>query len=103
MGNVGAGAYDQLTAEAAVKVCGFDSSQTVVDRNLAAGRTVFVGSANDSSLQSRIINRASVRLVLLAMADHRANLNVAKSLGTHSPEIKIAATARYPDEEDGAA
>jgi glutathione-regulated potassium-efflux system ancillary protein KefC len=80
-------------------VCGFDSCPDVVAANVAAGRCVHHGDGTDLNLVHRVENREDVRLVLLAMADHRANLSVATVMGVRRSDIKLAATAKHDDEE----
>ncbi len=101
LGGVGGGAYDYYTEHTDLKVCGFDSCAEVVAANVEAGRCVHLGDATDLHLVHRIENRDEVRLVLLAMADHRANLSVARVLAQRKTGvlIKISATAKHDDEE----
>jgi hypothetical protein len=102
VGGVGRGAYDYYAEHTDLKVCGFDSCPAVVAANVEAGRCVYHGDATDLNLVHRIENRDEVRLVLLAMADHRANLSVARVLTQRKADassIKITATAKHDDEE----
>ncbi len=99
LGGVGRGAYDYYTKHTDLKVCGFDSSPEVVAKNVAAGRLVYHGDGTDVNLVHRIENRDQVRLVLLAMADHRANVSVAREVGRHRSDVKLSATAKHADEE----
>jgi glutathione-regulated potassium-efflux system ancillary protein KefC len=99
VGEVGRGAYDYYTEHTDMKACGFDSCAEVVTNNVAAGRCVYHGDATDMHLVHRVENWDEVRLILLAMADHRANRSVARVLGKRNSGVKIAATAKHADEE----
>lgn len=99
VGGVGRGAYDYYAEQTDMKVCGFDSCPEVVDENVAAGRCVYHGDGTDINLLHRVENHNDVRLVLLAMADHRANVSVARAIAHEDPSLKISATAKHDDEE----
>ncbi|CAA6693243.1 MULTISPECIES: cation:proton antiporter [unclassified Lentimonas] len=99
VGGVGRGAYDYYTEHTDMKVCGFDSCPDVVAKNVAAGRLVYQGDGTDINLLHRLENRDEVQLVLLAMADHRANLSVARVMGPRRSDVKVSATAKHDDEE----
>lgn len=99
LGDVGRGAYDYYKDHTDMNVCGFDSCPEVVAQNVEAGRRVYHGDATDMNLIHRVENREEVRLVLLAMADHRANVSVARAIGAHRSNVKVSATARHADEE----
>lgn len=101
VGGVGRGAYDYYVEHTDLKVCGFDSCAEVVAANVEAGRCVYHGDATDLGLVQRIENRDEVRLLLLAMADHRANLSVARAFARQKLDgspIKISVTAKHDDE-----
>ena len=99
VGRVGRGAYDYYTEHTDIKVCGFDSNPEVVAKNVEAGRLVYHGDGTDINLLHRVDHRDQVRLVLLAMADHRANLSVARAIDSRGSGVKVSATAKHADEE----
>jgi predicted Kef-type K+ transport protein len=98
MGRVGAGAYDELVKRQGEVVVAVDRSNGVVGANVAAGRHVVRGDALDSDFWERVRLHPHVDLVVMAMNDHRANVEAVRRVKTFIPEVRIAAAASYPDE-----
>lgn len=96
MGQVGAGAYDYLTAHGA-SVLGIDFHPDCVDRNHRAGRNVIVGDATDCHFWLRVEERTEVEQFFLAMGDH-ANLEVTGLLRRTGYTGIIATTTKYEDQ-----
>ncbi|MFQ5972698.1 MAG: cation:proton antiporter, partial [Alphaproteobacteria bacterium] len=98
MGQIGRGVYDYLQGRYPDQVIGIESNLTRVQEHRAAGRNVIHGDATDSDFWERLPEEAQVRLVLLAMPEHGANLYAARRLAAgHYPGF-VAALAQFPDE-----
>ncbi|MGD9017814.1 MAG: cation:proton antiporter [Desulfobacterales bacterium] len=107
MGRVGAGAYDYMRRHYGGKVLGIDHDAATVAANLAADRRVIHNDATDSEFWANIQPSGKIKLVMLAMPQHTANLFALRRIVNSDYGGKIAATARYDDEmkelEDGGA
>lgn len=97
MGRVGTGAYDYLHERYGDCVLGIDAEGCTVQRQCSAGRTVIEGDATDSDLWLRITG-GKVQIVMLAMTDHAANLDVVRRLKDSAYKGVVAASAKYDDE-----
>jgi hypothetical protein len=98
MGRVGAGAYDELVRRRGNVVLGVDRREETVEANQAAGRVMVRGDALDSDFWDRMRLHPGTELVVLAMGDHRANLEAVRRVKQFLPDVRIAATATFPDE-----
>ena len=98
MGRVGQGAYDELVRRNGNVVLGVDRRDETVASNLQAGRNVLRGDALDLDFWERLRLRPGLQLAVLAMSDHDANLEAARQVKDLLPDIRIAATATYPDQ-----
>lgn len=98
MGRVGTGAFDELAVRIGGAILGVDRDDETVESNRVAGRNVIRGDALDRDFWERLRLRPGLRLAILAMSDHHANLEAARRVREYLPDIRIAATARYPDQ-----
>ncbi len=98
MGRVGTGAYDELVRRQGAVVLGVDRSDEIVATNAAADRRVVRGDALDNDFWERVRLHSGIELVVMAMNDHRANMEAVRRVKAYLPEVKIAAAATYPDE-----
>ena len=98
MGRIGARAYDRLVAHLGRPIIGLDHDEETVRRNLQEGRNVILGDATDSDFWSRVRSRRRISLVVLAMADHSANLYMVRQFRAQSLDSTIAATAQFEDQ-----
>ncbi|MHC4991813.1 MAG: cation:proton antiporter domain-containing protein [Planctomycetota bacterium] len=98
MGRVGSGAYDVMRTHYGDAVLGVDVDTKTIETHVAAGRNVVRGDATDLDFWERVRGSGHVELVLLALSDHQANLDVARILADTGFQGKLAATARYADE-----
>ncbi|MEM9056385.1 MAG: cation:proton antiporter family protein [Pseudomonadota bacterium] len=96
-GRVGRGAFNALHKMAGDRVWGMDASRELIDRQRAEGLHVFVGDAENADVWE-LIDVASIRLVLLAVASVDDNRNIANQLRRAGYAGPIAAIARYDDE-----
>lgn len=101
MGRVGTGSYRVFQERyGADRVVGVDSNPDRVRLLKEAGMNVIEGDAADADFWERVDASHDVRIVLLAMANHRANVHVATLVHEDEHPVFIAATANYPEEED---
>ena len=100
MGRVGSGAYDELIARHNLSVLGVDRSEEGALHQQAAGRNVIRGDALDAEFWVRVSLDPGVKLIVLAMNEHSANVAAVDRLRQFLPDVPIAAIARHPDETD---
>lgn len=98
MGRVGDGAYDELVRRRGQVVLGIDRDKEAVARNKEAGRRIVRGDALDTEFWDRISLHHRIDLVVLAMGDHKANLEAVNRIKGFLPDARIAAAALFPDE-----
>lgn len=101
MGRVGRAAYDRLQ-EHGMTVAGVDSDSSRVERLIREGRRVVEGDGSDTEFWERLIGREHVRVAVIAMPRHSANVSAVRALRTGGFAGTIAAAARYEDEVDQA-
>ncbi len=97
MGRIGTGAYDFMRAHYGETVIGFESNPDKAKGHREAGRNVILGDATDSDFWERL-EPGKVRLLMLAMPQLSANLDVVQRLADSAYEGLITAVAHYPDE-----
>ena len=100
MGRVGTGAYEALRGELEMRVLGVDNDTAVVNEQLAAGRDVVKGDPTDIDFWERVAQEAHVRVVMLALPNHQANLDAAFEVRQSqvAPEVWLAAIAHHDDD-----
>lgn len=98
MGRIGAGAYDELIARRGNVVLGVDRTESNVARQAAEGRHVIRGDALDTEFWGRLQLDSKIKLIVLAMSDHQANLAAVRRVRQFLPDARIAATASYADD-----
>jgi len=100
MGRIGTAAYDDMRNRHGDIVIGVDFDPKVAKEHQDAGRNVILGDATDIDFWDRAMagGQKKIRIVMLAMADHRANLNAVKELSKRKYGGMVAATARYDDQ-----
>ena len=98
MGRVGAGAYDEFVKREGEVVLGVDRGEQAVAHNEGAGRRIVKGDALDSDFWERVCLHLHLELVVMAMNDHRANLEAVRRVKQFLPEVRVAAAATYPDQ-----
>lgn len=100
MGRVGSGAYDKMRElHGDDKVVGVDFDDELVKRHQAERRNVLHGDPSDADFWEKIEQDHSIELVMLALPNLQANLDALEQLQKISFPGRIAATARFPDEE----
>ena len=101
MGRVGTAAYDEMRARQGDIVIGIDFDREVVEKHRSGGRNVIRGDATDIDFWARArmaAGKTKLRMVLLAMPDHAANLQAAKELHVDKFKGIIGATAHFQDQ-----
>jgi predicted Kef-type K+ transport protein len=100
IGRIGIAAYEDMHEKYGEIVIGIDFNFEVVEKHRQTGRNVIVGDATDIDFWERVTSgsREKLRMVILAMPDHKANMNALNELTQMQFKGKIAATAVYDDE-----
>jgi predicted Kef-type K+ transport protein len=100
IGRIGTAAYDDMREKFGEIVIGIDFNYEVVEKHRQAGRNVITGDATDIDFWERVSagGRDRIRMVILAMSDHTANLNAIEELNQRQYTGRIAAMARFDDE-----
>jgi hypothetical protein len=79
-------------------VVGVDSDGSRVNHLTQEGLSVVEGDASDAELWTRLRGRDNIRIAVIAMPRHGANLAAVHTLRNCGFEGTIAAVARYEDE-----
>jgi predicted Kef-type K+ transport protein len=98
MGRVGFAAYQRLTDHYRLRVVGVDYDGPRVQRLAAEGLRVIEGDATDLYFWNQLRRSDSVRIAVLAMPRHGANVTALECLRESGFSGKVAAVARYDDE-----
>jgi predicted Kef-type K+ transport protein len=100
MGRVGTAAYDEMRVRQDDIVIGIDFDADVVKIQQAAGRNVILGDATDIDFwaRARMGGQDKLRMVMLAMPGHAANMQAVKELVAIKFDGLIAATAQFDDQ-----
>jgi predicted Kef-type K+ transport protein len=100
MGRVGTAAYDEMRAKHGDLVIGIDFDADIVNQHRAAGRNVILGDATDIDFWARaqMGGPTRLRLVVLAMPNHTANMRAVEELKSRKFKGMITATAQFDDE-----
>ncbi|MCP3669022.1 MAG: cation:proton antiporter [Gammaproteobacteria bacterium] len=100
MGRVGSGAYDKMRELHGETVVGIDFDTESIIRHRSEGRNVLLGDPSDADFWNKIKQDHNIVLVMLALPNLQANLDTLEQLREISFPGRVAATARYPDEEE---
>ena len=96
MGRVGSGAYDELCSRFGSHVIGVDVDAAVVEAHREAGRRAIRGDATDPDFWLRC--PGDVRVVLVAMSDHVANLFAVREVRSGPAQPFVVAAAQFADQ-----
>ncbi len=99
MGRVGSGAFEKLRLIHGDKVLGIDFDSDRIAQHYEQGRKVLRGDPSDPDFWAKVDKNHSIDLILLALPNLRANMDALEQLREISYAGRIAATARFPDEE----
>lgn len=98
MGRVGTGAYEVLIERLGPRVVGLDHDRDQVRRHVENGRRVQHGDGIDHELWEELQGKlSSIPLVVLALHDHKSNLEIIRLLKQHEYQGVIAAVATFDD------
>lgn len=98
MGRVGLAAYQRLTDHYHYRVVGVDYDGPRIDRLADEGLRVIEGDATDLYFWNQLRRSESVRIAVLAMPRHGANVTALACLRESGFSGQVAAVARYQDE-----
>ncbi|MAU81995.1 cation:proton antiporter [Gordonia sp. GW1C4-4] len=98
MGRVGFAAYQRLTDHYGLRVVGVDYDGPRIGRLADAGLRVIEGDATDLDFWNQLRHSDSVRIAVLAMPRHGANVTALECLRESGFSGRVAAVARYDDE-----
>ena len=98
MGRLGVSAYDSLLSRYGSVVLGVDRKPQVVTALKADGKNVVQGDPTDCDFWERTIGSDRLGVVVLAMADHFANLAAIEEIKARGKICMIAAVALHQDE-----
>ena len=99
MGRIGTGAYDHIRETVGARVLGVEIDRELVRRHQEVGRNVIAGDATDSDFWERTrFEQRRLRLIMLAMPEHNANMYAAKRIAAAGSRYLIAAVAQLPDQ-----
>lgn len=99
MGGVGSGAYDRLRDEHGDTVVGIDIDPITAANQRNSGRRVLQGDPSDADFWDRMQATPTLERVLLALPKVTTSLAVITQLRATAFDGKIAAIAKFPDEE----
>lgn len=98
MGRVGFAAYERLTSHYDLRVVGVDYDGPRIGRLADKGLRVIEGDATDLDFWNQLQRSGSVRIAVLAMPRHGANVTALACLRESGFSGRVAAVARYDDE-----
>lgn len=98
MGRVGYAAYQRLTEHYGLRVVGVDYDGPRIGRLEEQGLRVIEGDATDLHFWHQLQRSDSVRMAVLAMPRHGANVTALECLRESGFSGTVAAVARYDDE-----
>jgi predicted Kef-type K+ transport protein len=98
MGRIGSVVYEHLYEIYGDKVMGIDYDTELVEKLQAKDKNVFWGDATDSTFWENA-KRSKVKMVFIAMSDHKSNVNVAREIASLTDRKFVAgATSKFKDE-----
>ncbi|PRC43873.1 potassium transporter Kef, partial [Mycobacterium sp. ITM-2017-0098] len=98
MGRVGFAAYQRLTDHYGLRVVGVDYDGNRIERLRDDDLRVIEGDATDLDFWNQLRHSESVRIAVLAMPRHGANVTALECLRESGFSGTVAAVARYDDE-----
>jgi len=100
MGRVGTGAYERMKERYGETVIGIDFDAEQVKYHCEVGRNVIRATPSDADFWEQLRGQHKFELVMLALPNLDASLSALEQLRAIQFSGRIAATARYPDEND---
>ncbi|MGB2951173.1 cation:proton antiporter [Rhodococcus sp. BGS-1C] len=102
MGRVGFAAYQRLTDHYGLRVVGVDYDGPRIERLAEEGLRVIEGDATDLDFWNQLRRSGCVRIAVLAMPRHGANVTALACLRESGFSGRVASVARYDDEVEWA-
>ena len=102
MGRVGFAAYQRLTDHYGLRVVGVDYDGPRIERLADEGLRVIEGDATDLDFWNQLRRSGCVRIAVLAMPRHGANVTALACLRESGFSGRVASVARYDDEVEWA-
>jgi predicted Kef-type K+ transport protein len=99
MGRVGSGAYDAITSQYQLGVCGVDTDKSKLPQHAAAGRKVIYGDAEDADFWEGV-QASDYKLVMFTMPSLSEMIDAVRQLRLSGYTGKVAAVAKYEDERE---
>ena len=96
MGRVGTGAYDSLEPQWGQGVLGVEELESRVAHHISERRRVVTADASDPDFWFRL-NLNELKLIMLALTNHRENMLVAELLRSMGYRGELAAVVRHED------
>lgn len=98
MGRIGHVVYHYLHGKYGDQVIGIDYNQELVEKFQSTNKRVYWGDATDSIFWNNA-KLDNIKLVFLAMSDHKSNINTAKEIeGMSQHKFMVGTTSKYRDE-----
>lgn len=98
MGRVGSAAYQRMTEHYGLRVLGVDNDGALIGKHAENSLQVVEGDATDLDFWNRLQRSDSVRMAVLAMPNHGANVRALDCLRESGFSGTVASVARYDDE-----
>jgi len=98
MGRIGTAAYDHLQRRYPGEVVGVDYNKDKVAQHRGEGRNVIYGDPTDPDFWVRAPRDGRVKLCLLALPKHAANLSVARAICGGGYRGRLASIAHFADQ-----
>lgn len=98
MGKVGTRTYDEIAEEYKGRLVGFDFNTAKVARHTNEGRHVLPGDPTDLDFWEQFERPHSCSLIILALSNHRENLQVVRTLRERGYAGRIVAVAHFEDQ-----
>jgi hypothetical protein len=100
MGRVGTGAYDAIRGKLGKRLLGVDVDPLTVQRHVEDGRNVIRGDPTDLDFCERVVHEGDLKLAMLALPNHQANLVAAAELYPLKEKfgLVVTATAKHDDQ-----
>jgi len=98
MGRVGTEVYNIMSKKYKQTVLGIDYDKEKIRHQLLVKRHVIHGDATDLEFWQRIPSTSNVRLIILALSNHPAHMQVTKQIRKRYKKVMIAGLSRYNDE-----
>ena len=94
MGRTGTGGYNILREKYGLKILGIDQDKKIVQKHVSENRNAIHGDISDIEFWQRVKPLSSVRIAILATANHSVDLPVIRQLSKLQTGLKFAAISK---------